>query len=110
MSDERRGGERVTINQEFASIGDFVAEYATNISDTGCFIRSKHPLPIGTRVNLNFSVFADEVYTVEGVGEVVRVVRPPAGEAGWGVRFTKLATGARATIDRLVKLIADEAR
>jgi uncharacterized protein (TIGR02266 family) len=100
---ERRGAERVAINREFGSIDDFIAEYATNISNTGCFIRSKHPLPVGTRVNLRFTVIADDLEIVEGTGEVVRVVRPPHHGAGMGVRFLRLSEKTRDFIARLAK-------
>jgi uncharacterized protein (TIGR02266 family) len=103
MTNERRRALRVQINLDFATIDDFVAEYATNISNTGCFIRSKHPLPVGTRVNLKFTVIASDIDVIEGVGEVVRVVRPPAPEAGMGVRFTKLSPETRLRIEALIK-------
>ncbi len=102
MDQERRRDNRIAINQDFGSIDDFVAEYATNISVSGCFIRSKHPLPVGTRVNLKFTVIAQDIDIIEGTGEVVRVVRHPATEAGMGVRFTKLTPETRARIDALV--------
>lgn len=102
MNQERRGSDRVPINQEFTTIDDFVAEYATNISVTGCFIRSKHPLPVGTRVNLKFTVIASDIDIIEGTGEVVRVVRNPPAEAGMGVRFTKLTPDTKTRIEALV--------
>lgn len=91
MNRERRRDSRVTINQDFASIEQFVAEYATDISTSGCFIRSKHPLPVGTKVNLRFTVIGRDLEIIEGTGEVVRVVRPPVEGAGMGVRFTRLS-------------------
>lgn len=102
MDQERRRDKRVVINQEFGTIDDFVAEYATNISISGCFIRSKHPLPVGTRVNLKFTVIASDIDIIEGTGEVVRVVRTPATMAGMGVRFTKLTAETRARIEGLI--------
>lgn len=102
MNQERRRDTRVAINQDFATIDDFVAEYATNISVSGCFIRSKHPLPVGTRVNLKFTVIASDIDIIEGTGEVVRVVRNPATEAGMGVRFMKLMPETKSRIEALV--------
>jgi hypothetical protein len=73
MSDsDKRAGERVTINKEFESFDAFIQEYVTNISRTGVFIKSQQPLPIGTRVNLRFTVIMDDIETIEGVGEVFR--------------------------------------
>ena len=91
--------ERVTINKEFVSVDQFIHEYVTNVSTTGAFIRSKDPLPIGTLVNLKFTVIMDELETIEGVGEVVRVTSRPQG---MGVVFTELADHS---MDLLAKLL-----
>jgi hypothetical protein len=87
----RREG-RVTINKEFESYDAFISEYVTNISRKGVFVRSKNPLPIGTKVNLRFTVIMDDIETIEGVGEVVRVHDDPPG---MGVVFTELSTTRR---------------
>ena len=64
---------RVGVNKEFEAIEEYIAEYVSNISQGGVFIRSKNPLPIGTSVTLRFSVILDDIEIVEGEGEVVRV-------------------------------------
>ncbi|MEM9194401.1 MAG: PilZ domain-containing protein [Myxococcota bacterium] len=97
-SDKRRG-ERVTINKEFESFDAFIHEYVTNISRSGVFVKSKQPLPIGTRVNLRFTVIMDDVETIEGVGEVVRVASDPPG---MGVVFTRLSQYSQHLIERLL--------
>ena len=91
--------QRVTINHAFDSVEQFIAEYVTNISRTGVFIRSKDPLPTGTRVNLRFTVIMDELETVEGIGEVVRVSTDPPG---MGVAFVELTAYSRRLIERLI--------
>jgi uncharacterized protein (TIGR02266 family) len=91
--------DRVTINQEFTSVEQFITEYVTNISRSGVFIRSKDPLPPGTRVNLRFTVIMDEIETIEGVGEVVRVSREPPG---MGVAFVELTSYSKRLIERLL--------
>ena len=98
-ADESRREERVTINKEFESYDAFINEYVTNISRTGVFIRSKTPLAIGTKVNLTFTVIMDDIETVEGVGEVVRVHDDPPG---MGVVFTELSTYSKGLIDKLL--------
>ena len=95
----RRGEERVTINKDFENFDAFIREYVTDISRSGVFIRSKHPLPVGTEVNLNFTVVIDDIETIEGTGEVVRVTEKPAG---MGVVFTELTHYSRAVIERLL--------
>lgn len=88
MSEDKRHDARVTINKDFESFDAFVHEYVTNISRSGAFVKSKQPLPIGTEVNLKFTVVMDDIETIEGVGEVVRVEKDPPG---MGVVFTKLS-------------------
>ena len=103
MADDKnapsRKDERVTINKEFESYDAFIAEYVTNISRTGVFVRSKTPLPVGTQVNLRFTVIMDDIETIEGVGEVVRVESDPPG---MGVVFTELSQYSKHLIDRLL--------
>ena len=97
--DDKRQDERVTINKEFESFDAFIHEYVTNISRTGVFVKSKQPLPVGTRVNLRFTVIMDDIETIEGVGEVVRVESDPPG---MGVVFTQLSQYSKHLIDRLL--------
>jgi len=94
-----RREERVTINKEFESYDAFINEYVTNISRSGVFIRSKTPLAIGTKVNLMFTVIMEDIETVEGVGEVVRVHEDPPG---MGVVFTELSGYSQGLIDKLL--------
>ena len=97
MSD--RKDERVTINKEFESFDAFVSEYVSNVSRSGVFVGSPSPLPVGTKVNLCFTVLMDGIETVEGEGEVVRV-----HEDGMGVAFTELSSYSRAILSRLLTL------
>src|SRR5262249_52868390 len=98
MTSDRRDS-RVTINKEFESFDAFIQEYVTNISRTGAFIKSKTPLPIGTKVNLRFTVIMDDMETVEGVGEVVRVEENPPG---MGVVFREISAYSKGIIDKLL--------
>jgi Tfp pilus assembly protein PilZ len=90
--------QRVSINHEFASIDELVSEYVTNISRSGVFIRSENPLPIGTLVNLCFSVILDDLETVSGVGKVVRVSEDPRG---MGIVFVELDTVSEKIVESL---------
>jgi hypothetical protein len=96
---DKRGDERVTINKEFESFDAFIQEYVTNISRTGVFIKSQQPLPIGTRVNLRFTVIMDDIESIEGVGEVVRVEASPPG---MGVVFRELSAYSKGLIEKLL--------
>ena len=96
---EARQEPRVTINKDFESFDAFIHEYVTNISRTGAFVKSKEPLPVGTEVNLKFTVVMDEVETIEGVGEVVRVQKDPPG---MGVVFTELSQYSKHLLSQLL--------
>lgn len=91
---------RITINHEFKSVDQFITEYVTNISRSGIFIKSKDPLPPGTRVNLRFSIILDEIETIEGIGEVVRVSKEPPG---MGVIFVELTPASERLIQNMMK-------
>lgn len=103
MTDEKHSqrDERVTINKEFESFDAFIQEYVTNISRTGVFIRAQKPLPVGTRVNLRFTVIMEDIETIEGVGEVVRVEKD-GQNTGMGVVFKELSGYSKDLIDKLL--------
>jgi len=96
---DQRREDRITINKEFESFDAFINEYVTNISRTGVFIRSKTPLPVGTTVNLRFTVIMDDIESIEGTGKVVRVEEDPAG---MGVVFTHLTSYSQKLIEKLL--------
>jgi PilZ domain len=92
--------DRITINHEFTSVDEFIAEYVSNISRSGVFIRTKSaPLAVGTKVNLRFTVIMDELETIEGIGEVVRVQDSPRG---MGVVFVTLTSHSQNLIGKLI--------
>ena len=97
--DSGRKNQRVTINKDFESFDQFVTEYVTNVSRSGVFIKSETPLPVGSEVNLRFTVVLDELEVIEGVGEVVRVETDPAG---MGVVFRELGSYSSRLIERLL--------
>jgi hypothetical protein len=100
MSDpDKRENDRLTINKEFESFDAFIQEYVTNISRTGVFIKSTSPLEVGTQVNLRFTVIMEDIETIEGVGEVVRIEKDPPG---MGVVFRELSGYSKDLIDKLL--------
>jgi len=94
-----RENERVTINKAFDSFDQFMDEYVTNISRSGAFVKTSTPLPVGTEVDLRFTVVMDGIETIEGVGEVVRVETEPAG---MGVVFKQLSGYSAKLIEKLL--------
>ena len=101
MSDDpgKRREERLTINKEFGSFDAFVEEYVTNISRTGAFVKTADPPPVGTEIDLRFTVIMDDIETIEGVGKVVRVQDDPPG---MGVVFTKISHHSQRLLERLL--------
>jgi len=91
---------RVRINEEFAPVEAFINEYVADLSSTGVFIKSRDPLPVGTRVNLKFSIILDELHVVEAAGEVVRQSARPLG---MGVAFRSVGPAAQKIIVRAIK-------
>ena len=99
---EQRTAPRVVINREFKSVEEFVREYAMNVSLGGCFIRTAEVLPVGSKVRLRFTVIVEDMETIEGTGEVVRVIAPTSAEpSGVGVVFTTLTERSREVLVRL---------
>jgi uncharacterized protein (TIGR02266 family) len=88
----------VDINRDFESIAQFT-EYVSNISTTGCFIRTRNPWPVGTKLKLRFTVTLDDLEPLEGLGEVVRVSERPRG---MGVRFVELAPRSTRVVHDLI--------
>ena len=97
--EQKRRDARVTINKDFESVDEFIREYVTNISKTGAFVKSSELLPVGTEIDLKFTVIMDEVETVEGVGKVVRVQHDPPG---MGVVFTRVSQYSQHLLERLL--------
>jgi hypothetical protein len=97
--DDKREAPRLTINKEFESFDAFIQEYVTNISKTGVFIKSQTPLDVGTKVNLRFTVIMDDIETIEGAGEVVRVEKEPPG---MGVVFRELTAYSKGLLEKLL--------
>ena len=71
----------------------------SNISTSGVFVRSGEVVEVGTHVNLNFTILMDEVETITGIGEVVRIQESPAG---LGIEFRSLSEESMAIIERLM--------
>ena len=102
----RRTHTRKPINLviNYQNLDQFFSDYIINISQGGIFIRSKNPLPVGTRLKVSFSLPGLNE-TIETTGEVAHVqdARTEDGFSGMGVHFKDLDKKAKARIDELVK-------
>jgi len=94
-----RGEKRVTINKQFESFDAFVSEYVANISRSGAFVKAKEPLPVGTEIEIRFTIIMEDIETVEGIGKVVRIQRDPPG---MGVVFTQISHSSQHLLERLL--------
>jgi len=100
---DQRAAPRAVVNREFTSVEEFIVEYVRNVSRCGAFVRSEDPLPVGTRVQLRFTLILDELETVEGIGEVRRTVPPGgSGPSGMGVVFVELTEHSQHLLERLL--------
>ena len=87
-NDDRRRGDRHPINPEFAALDPGSLTYASNLSEYGVFLNTRVRLPVGTPVELKFSVLLDDPVVISGMGRVVHHQDEPRG---MGVVFAGLS-------------------
>jgi hypothetical protein len=75
---DRRRGERVPVNAEFASLGD-AGTYVSNLSEHGVFVHTRQVLAVGSKIELRFTVLLDDPVVIHGLGTVVRCSEDPPG-------------------------------
>jgi type IV pilus assembly protein PilZ len=113
MSEQKTGGDSrqhgrapIELKVDYKKLNSFFADYTKNISKGGTFIKTKKPLPIGTRFLFKLSVPQREA-PFELLGEVVWS-KAEAEEPGMGIRFIYSADGQRVDFERVVeRLMAD---
>lgn len=92
-SEERRRAERVDVNFEFGGQhegGAGAPTFVANVSELGVFVQTTQLMPLGTEVNLRFTLLLDDPVLVEGKG---RVVRHQAKPSGMGFEFIDVGPG-----------------
>lgn len=99
---ERRIHRRFKVNDDFTRLDAMLTEYAVDVSKGGVFIRSRQSVPVGSRVEVRFSILLDDFLLIDGEGEVVRVVTD-GPMPGMGIRFTRLSENARRNLDLLAQ-------
>jgi hypothetical protein len=77
--DDRRRGDRLPINPEFAALDPGSLTYASNLSEYGVFLNTRVRLPVGTPVELKFTVLLDDPVVIGGAGRVVHHQDDPRG-------------------------------
>ena len=76
----------------------------SDLSETGVFVHTEELLPIGSDIELRFTVFPEEPVLFEASGKVVRHGTDPPG---MGVEFVELDDTARDVVGKI--LLRDEA-
>lgn len=89
---------------DFGSDNNFYNGFSANISDGGLFVATVKRVPIGTEIDLNFSLPTGERISAHGVVRWVREVddKNPDSFPGIGVQFTRLDDAAQTAIERFV--------
>lgn len=86
LPDDRRRAERVDVNFEFRDDDDSPT-HVSNLSEYGVFVHTTRRLPLGTEVELRFTVVLEDPVVIAGRGRVVRHQPDPMG---MGFEFTQL--------------------
>jgi type IV pilus assembly protein PilZ len=113
MAEQKTGAEfrhharaPIELKVDYKKLNSFFADYTKNISKGGTFIKTKKPLPIGTRFLFKLTVPQREA-PFELLGEVVWS-KADAEEPGMGIRFIYNDDRQRAEFEGVVeRLMAD---
>jgi len=112
---ERRKARRINIATVvkvwLEDMDDFKEYMSENLSAGGIFIETKEPLPMGSKVSLELSLFEGAIKLVEAQGNVVRVMGKEPGHGGWrpgmAVEFTYIDPESSALIDKIAEESSD---
>ena len=98
VAEERRGGPRIPLEMwvEETTGSERYFRRAGNLSRGGLRLEHTIPLPVGTSVNLTFTLPGDKT-PIEVTGEMVSAAAPE--DLRMGVKFTNLSAEARDKID-----------
>src|ERR1041385_3695857 len=89
-----------------SSLDQFIERYGVDVSRGGIFIRTREPLPVGTRLKLDFQL-VDTAPLFKGDGTVVWIREHAPARAGvtpgMGVRFDRLTPESQTTLDTILE-------
>lgn len=101
-----RAGTRIPLQTQvdFSSDSNVFTGFSTNVSEGGLFVATVNLLPVGTPVDLTFSLPGKTRLTVQGEVRWTRELddRAPEVFPGVGVRFVELSTDAAQALRRFV--------
>lgn len=94
----------------YRSVGSFLTDWATNISQGGLFINTRKPLPVGTDVKILIQL-PGAAFPYELHGRVARVTEFDHAAnmvPGMGVEFTGVDDGKKREIEDFVQRLRKE--
>ena len=94
----------------YRSVGSFLTDWATNISQGGLFINTRHPLPVGTLVKILIQL-PMAAFPVDLSGRVTRVAEYDNQAnvvPGMGIEFTDIDAAKRDQIEAFVQKLRHE--
>src|SRR5512137_898570 len=106
-SDNKRRANRLQheLAVAYRSVGSFLTDWATDISQGGMFINTRTPLPVGTDVKILIQL--PMIESPIGLnGRVTRVVKLESRSRvapGMGIQFTDLDPSRRQQLEALVE-------
>jgi len=80
---------------------DFLVEYATNISETGMFVRTTEPRPFGATLHIQF-ILRDGRTLIEGLARVMHVNAPDGPDPGMGLELISIDDASRALMRAVI--------
>jgi Tfp pilus assembly protein PilZ len=107
---DRRRDRRLPMNAAVSKLDPRATTPVSDLSASGVFVHTADPLPIGSEIELKFTVHLEEPVLFEARGRVVR--HGATGEPiGMGVEFIELDDSMRDVLKKLeLKAEADRAR
>jgi type IV pilus assembly protein PilZ len=105
---ENRGHVRapIELRVDYKKLNSFFADYTKNISKGGTFIKTRKPLPLGTRFLFRLTVPGRQE-PFELSGEVIHA-DPIGDEAGMGIRFVWGEESHRTGFESVVESLMSE--
>jgi type IV pilus assembly protein PilZ len=96
----------IELKVDYKKLNSFFADYTKNISKGGTFIKTKKPLPIGTRFLFKLSV-PQRPAPFELLGEVVWATSE-GDEAGMGIKFVYTTDTQRSDFEGVVEALMQD--
>ncbi len=105
---ENRGHTRapIELKVDYKKLNSFFADYTKNISKGGTFIKTRKPLPLGTRFLFRLTI-PGRPDPFELSGEVIHA-NPAGDEAGMGIRFVWSEESDRLGFESVVESLMSE--